>query len=179
MRPRYSFFVLALIAASAGSASAKALNPGAPLAEIPSFTVTVPNYATYQGKPIGVTFNGTLSAKNPPAGPVTCPASIEYDVKVTMTASAYPPNFAVADPISWSWAPSKSLAGVYDVSNAYPGQGLLNAPLVASILVTYKTSSPAEGSPVTFVVKLGGQAGTQELRVVSHVQCAQRRMPAH
>jgi hypothetical protein len=177
MRPHLSLFVMALIVASASVASARALNPGAPLADIPSFTLTVPNFTTYQGKPISVTFNGTMVTKYAPAGPVPCPVSIEYDVKVSMTPSAYPPNFAVADPISYYWAPSKSLAGVYDVSNAYPGQALLNAPLVASALVTYKTSSPSEGSPVTFFVNLGGQNGKLELRVVSHVQCYILRAP--
>src|ERR1700693_361628 len=177
MRTRLSLIATALVIASAGVASARALNPGAPLTDISSFTVNVPNYGTYQGPAIAVLFKGRMAAKNPPPGPVPCPVSIEYDVKVTMTPSANPPNVAFADPFTYQWAPSKSLAGVYDVSNAYPGQGILNAPIVTSVLVTYKTSSPSEGSPVTFFIDLGGQVGKQELRVVSHVQCYIRRAP--
>jgi len=177
MRPHLSLLLTASIVASGGAASARALNPGAPLADVPSFTQTVPNYGTYQGQPIAVTFKGTIVAKSFPTGSAPCPVSIEYDVKVTMTPSANPPNVYFADPYNYSWAPHKSLAGVYDVSNTDPGQGILNAPIVTSAVVTYKTSSPSEGSPVTFTIDLGGQVGKQELRVVSHVQCFVRRAP--
>ncbi|MBV9440659.1 MAG: hypothetical protein JOZ24_11765, partial [Candidatus Eremiobacteraeota bacterium] len=152
-------------------APARDINPGVPLADVPSFSVTVPNFASSGGQPISVTFAGSITAKTLTPPGVPCASTVEYDAKVTLTPSASPPNIAFARPVSYSWAPSKSLAGAYDVNNAPSGQGLLSVPLVSSAMITYKASSPAEGSPVTFLVDFGPPIGKQMLRVVSHVQC--------
>jgi len=177
MKAFFSICAAALAIAFAGSAQAKEVGPVTPPIDVPSFTLTVPNYANFNGSPVSVTFNGTIASKYAPAGPVKCPVTVEYDVKVSMTQSIYSPTNAVAAPVSYSWAPSKSLTGMYDVANAQAGQALLSAPLVSSIDVTYKASTPAEGMPVSFYIQIGNQPQKQMLRVVSHVQCLGVRAP--
>jgi len=155
----------AFVLASAGAAPAANFNPGPPPAPIPSFTLTIPGFATWAG---------TLSAQNAPTTPVKCPVTVMYNAKITITSLINTPNTAVAGSVSYSWFPSKSLKGFYAVSNADPGTTFGGATTLETMAVTYEASSPPEGSPVTFEATLSGdKTPTKELlRVVSHVICS-------
>ena len=171
MRLHLPLLAAALVAASGGVASARAENT--PLTDIPSFSYADGTYATWAG---------TLVATGAPTGPVKCPAYITYNAKVTITPiGPVAPNTAIAGEASYAWSPTKSVANQYDVSGAVPGgPELVNAPLVVSMMVVYKASTPPEGLPVSFIVKLSANTTvTQTLRLISHVQCAPVGEPGH
>lgn len=176
------FAVLAFSATLSGS-DPVAAGSAAPLVAIPSFSETVPNFAQWDDTWVSVTFAGSIAAT---ASSRTCPVRVQYDVKVTITPSPASPDHAVATPMSYSWSPSKPLAGRYEVSNMQEGQGVLSGPqehgvlsgpLVTSAVVTYTASTPPEGTAVTFTIDFFGAAEKQTLRAVSHVHCPSRSRP--
>jgi len=158
---RFFLFASAFVLACAGTGAAADLNPGAPIAPIPNFTLALPGFATW---------NGSIMAQNEPAGPVKCPITVMYRAKVTITPAGQNPVYGV---VFYNWFPSKDLNGFYQLSNAQPGEAGVSAPMVVTMAVTYQASSPQQGSPITFVSTLpGGATPTkEELRVVSHVTC--------
>lgn len=156
-----SAFVLAL-----GGAAPAAELPGAPLAQVPSFTYNVPGFATWAG---------TLKAEQSPTAPVTCPYTITYDALVTIAPAGQNP---VLGSVDFTWAPGKSLAGFYQVqTDGLPSVEDVSAPLRTTLVVTYLVSSPAAGSPVSFGITLSGGPKLQSelMRVISHVTCTSTR----
>lgn len=156
----------ALAFACVSAAPAAELHPGAPLAAIPSFTLTIPGFATW---------GGSITTEYAPTGPVQCPVTINYNAKVTLTSLT---NNVVAGQVSYSWAPNKSLANMYQINAAQSGQSFGGATTLETAQITYLASTPPEGTPVTFSATVSGGAKltAEELRVITHVTCTNGRV---